>query len=300
MKLHKILLIICCVLALGITSCQGLPTPAEPIAQDELETLVASTLTAVAVGIGQTQTAAVPPTETSTPTETIPPPTETAAAPTATVTRELVTLTFTGATNCRQGASTYFPVIKTFDAGSVVEVIAVDPAGEYYFVQAAESRTGGCWVWNEYSTIAGNVASLPIFTPMPTPLPTATNTPPPRPIYTVEYAGLTACGTGWAANFRITNTGSITLQSIRIRNYLEGVADPFIHSSNSFTTWSGGSKYAVLNEITKGVTMIVSTCQPGEFTIDPNWKTVKSEIYICPADDLKGTCTTTNLEFIPH
>lgn len=297
MKPRKLILIISCVLALGISSCQGLPTQVAPVSEDELKTLVSGTLTAVAFVAGQTQTAAVPPTETSTPTEAPLPPTETA---TITPTTAILTLTFSGSTNCRRGASTYFPNIKTFAAGSVVEVIAVNPAGDFFFVKAAEAEAGGCWVWSEFATLSGDAKSLPVYTPVPTPLPTYTKTPPPAPQYNVQFVGLTACGANWAANFSITNTGSMTLQSIRIRNYLEGVADPFVHQSNAFTQWSAGSKYAVLAEITSGKTMIVSTCQPGEFTSDPNWKTVKSEIYICSTDDLKGTCTTTNLEFIPH
>lgn len=298
-KLHFILIIIT-VLALGLASCQGLPTQVEPIPAEELQTLVAGTLTAVAFDVGQTQTAAVPPTETATPTETVPPPTETSAPPTITPTRDLVTITLNGDTNCRRGASTIFPLITTFKAGSVVEVIAVNPAGDYYYVKAAESPTGGCWVWNQFSTLQGDIAALPVYTPVPTPLPTATNTPPPRAVYTVAYVGLTKCGTGWATNFKITNTGVLTLSSIRIRNYLEGVATPYVHTSNSFIQWSGGTKYAVLDQIGPGGSMIVSTCDPGEFPSNPTDKTVKSEILICPSDNLKGSCTSTNLEFIPH
>jgi hypothetical protein len=300
MKTLKLILVICCILVLGITSCQGSPSQVEPIPEDQLKTLVAGTLTAVAIDVAQSQTAAVPPTETSTPTETLAPATETSGPPTVTPTREMVTLTMTGATNCRRGTSTYFPVIKTFEAGDVVEVIGINSAGDYYYVKAAESETGGCWVWNQFATLSGNANALAVYTPVPTPLPTATNTPPPVPVYTVTYAGLTACGTGWAANFSITNTGSLTLQSIRILNYLEGVTDPFVHESNDFTQWSGGVKYAVVSEIGKGVTMIVSTCQPGKFDTDPTNKTVQSKITICSRDDLEGACTVTNLEFIPH
>ena len=292
-KLHFILIIIA-VLALGLASCQGLPTQVEPIPAEELQTLVAGTLTAVAFDVGQTQTAAVPP------TETVSPPTETAAPPTITPTRNPVTITLSGDTNCRRGASTIFPLITTFKAGSVVEVIAVNPAGDYYFVKADESPTGGCWLWNQFSTLQGDVAALPVYTPVPTPLPTATNTPPPRAVYTVEYVGLTKCDTDWATNFKITNTGVLTLSSIRIQSYLEGIATPFVHTSNSFTQWSAGSKYAVLDQIGPGGSMIVSTCEDGEFTSDPTNKTIKSEILICPSDNLKGSCTATNLEFIPH
>jgi len=125
-KLHFMLIIIT-VLALSLASCQGLPAQVEPIPAEELQTLVAGTLTAVAFSVGQTQTAAVPPTETATPTETVPPPTETSAPPTITPTRDLVMITLSGDTNCRRGASTIFPLITTFKAGSVVEVYRREP-----------------------------------------------------------------------------------------------------------------------------------------------------------------------------
>lgn len=297
MNKFKLLFILCTVVGLLLTSCQGIPTQVEPIPEEDLKTLVAGTLTAVAFNVGQTQTMSVPPTETPTATETVVPPTE---MPTVTPTRELVSLTMNGNTNCRKGASTYFPVITTFSAGSTVEVIAVNPAGDYFFVKAPESETGGCWVWKEFTTLAGSIAALPVYTPIPTPLPTPTNTPPPMALFSVKFAGLTACGSGYAANFSITNTGALPLRSIRIRNFLEGVSDPFVHRSNSFTQWSSGSKYATLSEIGKGVTQIVSTCDPGGFDSNPTGKKISAEITVCPADDLKGSCTTQKLDFTPH
>lgn len=297
MKTIKILLIPLLILAIGLSSCQNLPTQPAPLAEDQLQTLVAGTLTAVAYSVGQTQTLAVTPTDTPTATATVPPPTET---PTNTPTKEIISVTLTGNSNCREGASTYFPVITTFSSGTVVEVIAVNPAGDYYFVKAPNAPAGGCWIWKEFTTITGNPDSLPIYTPIPTPMPTATVTPPPMPVYTVTYSGLTACGAGFAANYTITNTGTMVLKSIRIRNTLEGVVDPYVHQSNSFVQWSGGARYAVLADIAKGVTMIVSTCDPGAFPTDPTNKKVAGEITICSSEDLKGVCTTTNLEYIPH
>ncbi len=297
MKKLKLLLILSTVFVLLLTSCQNIPTQVAPIPENDLKTLVAGTLTAVAYSVGQTQTQSVPPTETPTATMTVPPPTE---VPTNTPTQELVTVTLNGNVNCRKGASKVFPVITTFSSGSVVEVIAINPAGDYLFVQAPDSEAGGCWIWKELSTVTGSTAGLPVYTPVPTPLPTFTNTPPPMALFSVKFAGLTACGTGRAANFSITNTGALPLKSIRIRNYLEGVTDPYVHTSNSFVQWSGGSKYASLAEVGKGVTMIVSTCDKGEFPSDPTGKNITAEITVCPADDLKGACTTQKLNYTPH
>ena len=295
MKRISLFLTLFCILILTLTACAGGPTPVAPLEQEDLQTLVAGTLTAAAVEIGQTMTAAVTVTTTVAPTMT-----ETATLPpTETPTIEVVTLTLSGNTNCRKGASTYFPVITTFTAGSVVEVLARNPNNDYFFVRAPESETGGCWIWKEFTSFTGDLESLTIYTPVPTPMPTATNTPLPGANFTVQFAGLTGCGTGLAANFNITNTGNSTLQSVRIRNYVSGINDPFVHTSNAFAQWSGGAKYASLSEIAKGKSMIVSTCEPGGFTSSPSGKEVTAEVTICLSDDLKGACSTKNLTYKP-
>ncbi len=295
MKRISLFLSLISIFTLAITACQGAPTAVAPLEQEDLQTLVAGTLTAAAVEMGQTMTAGVTITATLAPTMT-----ETATLPpTETPTREVVSVTLSGNTNCRKGASTYFPVITTIPAGSVVEVLARNPANDYFFVRAGESETGGCWIWKEFASLTGNPDSLAIYTPVPTPLPTATNTPPPGANFNVQFAGLTGCGTGFAANFNITNTGNNTLQSVRIRNYVSGISDPFVHTSNAFAQWSGGAKYATLSEIARGSSMIVSTCQPGGFTSSPSGKDITAEVTVCLSDDLKGACSTKSFVYRP-
>lgn len=295
MKRVSLLLTLFFILTFTISACQGGPTPVAPLEQEDLQTLVAGTLTAAAVEIGQTMTAMVTITETLAPTLT-----ETATLPpTETPTKEVVTVTLSGNTNCRKGASTYFPSIVIIPAGSVVEVLARNPANDYFFVRSAESESGGCWIWKEYASITGNLESLVIYTPVPTPLPTATNTPPPGANFTVQFAGLTGCGTGLAANFNISNTGFHALQSVRIRNTVAGSATVYTHTNNIFSQWSGGAKYASLAEITSGKSMIVSTCSPGEFTSSPSGKEVTAEVTVCLKDDLAGACSTQTLRYVP-
>jgi len=67
-------LTLCCILAIGLSACQNVPTQTAPLPEDELQTLVAGTLTAVAYNVGQTQTMGVTPTDTSTPPQPYPQP----------------------------------------------------------------------------------------------------------------------------------------------------------------------------------------------------------------------------------
>ena len=239
--MKRITLLILLSLMLTLTACRGGATAVAPLEPEELQTLVAGTLTAAAVELGQTMTAAVTATFTPTVTYTATLP------PTEVPTSAPVTVTINGNVHCRKGASTTFPSITIIPAGSVVEVVARNPANDFFYVRAAESPTGACWIWGQYATLNGDGSALPVFTPVPTPLPTATNTPPPTAVFTAQFTGLTACPSatgGLAANFLITNTGALTLQSIRIRG--TNLDD---HSSNAFTWWSGGEKHAVKSEI---------------------------------------------------
>ncbi len=279
--------------AFTLSACQGGTTPVAPIEQSDLQTLVAGTLTAAAVEMQQTMTAAVTPTETIAPTLT-----ETATLPpTDTPTKEVVSITLSGNTNCRRGASTYFPVITVIPAGSVVEVIARNPESDYFFVRAAESDTGGCWIWKEFASVTGNLESLAVYTPVPTPLPTATNTPPPGANFTAQFAGITACETGYGAHFNITNTGSSTLQSIRIK-----IGSLLSFNFNDFAQWSHGGRLDPLAELTSGKSMIVTTCvkgKEGPFDTIPSGQIISAEITVCLNDNLTGACSTQSLEFKP-
>lgn len=293
--MKRITLLVLLSLMLTLTACRGGATAVAPLEPEELQTLVAGTLTAAAVELGQTMTAAVTATFTPTVTYTATLP------PTEVPTSAPVTVTVNGNVHCRKGASTTFPSITIIPAGSVVEVVARNPANDFFYVRAAESPTGACWIWGQYATLNGDGSALPVFTPVPTPLPTATNTPPPTAVFTAQFTGLTACpsapdtGGKLAANFLITNTGALTLQSIRIRgtNLIE-------HSSNAFTWWSGGEKHAVKSEIVKGDSMTVSTCSPGGFTSDPKGIVISAEVTICTNDDLKGACSSQSLVFTPN
>lgn len=289
--MKRITLLVLISILLTATACSGNATQAAPLEAEDLQTLVAGTLTAAAVELGQTMTAAV--TATFTPTITF----TATLPPTQAPTTAPVTLTTNGNVHCRKGASTTFPSITIIPAGTVVEVIARNPGNDFFYVRAAESETGACWIWGQYASLNGDSNTLPVFTPVPTPLPTATNTPPPTAVFTAQFTGLTACNEGgkpYAANFLITNTGALTLQSIRIN-----ATDMEKHSSNSFTRWSGGAVHSVMAEIPSGSSMTVSTCKPGGFSSSPSGKNITAEITICTLDDLKGACSSQSLLFIP-
>ena len=281
-----------------ISACAGL-APANPIGENELHTLVAGSMTAVAHEVGFTMTFLAPPTDTPTATATVTPTITQTEKPTLTPTDQVLVLKITGNTNCRRGASTYFPVITTFSSGAVLDVLGRNPAGDYFFVRPTGQNGKGCWIWKEFATVMGDIESLPVFTPVPTPEPTQTATLPPQAVFSAVYSGLTACGSGFAANFTITNTGILALQSVRVQNYVEGIDAPFTHTSNSFTQWSHNKKYAIVGEIPLKGSAVVSTCDPGGFNSNPAGLKVTAEVYICPGEGLSGACSNITVNYVP-
>lgn len=291
MKKTSLLISAVLLLSLVLSACQGPGSEPTPVDENAFATLVAGTLTAVAAQAQQTLDAV--PTETATEAPTSTP------APTLTPTKEIVMLTINQDTNCRKGASTIFPVEVTIKSGSEVVMLGRNRDNSFYYVQNPEDTTEACWIWAKYSTTTQDIELMPVFTPVPTPLPTSTPTLPPFPQYNASYTGLTACGVEYAANFKITNVGSLTMQSIRIVLKVDGVGT-FTHKSDSFTQWSGGEVYLTQDDLTPGETAVVSTCTPGGITSDPTDLNVTAEITICTKEDLGGVCTTQSLAFKPH
>jgi hypothetical protein len=272
------------ILAMGLAACGPAATQPAGVDPETFKTLVSGTLTAVAGELALTPIV----------TDT----TEATAEPTATMTltleptKQIITVTVNEVANCRSGPSIFNSVKGTLAAGTSLEVIGVNPTGEWFYVRNSEAAGGNCWVSNVVASVSGPTSGLPIFTPQPTPYPTRTPTKPPTAAFTVGFVGLTTCGGNWGLNFQINNTGNLKLESIRIRNKdQDGVApaNKVIHTSDKFTNFNSGVSQA---DLTAGESGIVTSCNPGDFTYDPTGHNVNVNVTICTANALAGTCSS--------
>lgn len=96
---------------------------------------------------------------TTTPTATLPPePTATPSIPVIHVSVD---------TNCRYGPGTvYDPPVGALLVGESAQVLGRDEGSNFYYIDK------NCYVWTNYVTVeAGNINSVPVFTPVPTPTP---------------------------------------------------------------------------------------------------------------------------------
>jgi len=73
------------------------------------------------------------------------------------------------ATNCRSGPGTVYDWLGALNPGLEVEILGKDPSNSSYFIKNPTNPSGFCWIWNTYATVTGDLAAVPVYTPMPTP-----------------------------------------------------------------------------------------------------------------------------------
>lgn len=163
-------------------------TAAASAGDPEVATSVAGTLAAMGV-VDEQPAATLPPG--IIPSDTVPPivPTDTPSIPIIQVSVN---------TNCRYGPSViYDPPVDVFLVGETAQVFGRSPDGNFYYIDK------GCYVWNNYVIVqGGNINSVPVFTPMPTP----TYTPTVEPL---PWAGVwnTNCAAGTCDQMILEQTG---------------------------------------------------------------------------------------------
>jgi hypothetical protein len=159
-------------------ACNLTPTPVEPSAE---ATIVANAL-AGTVAAGQTSTAAVMAAagtlaagDAAPMTSVTPPPVApTTGPPTATLTPSATLppiASLTQNTNCRGGPLAVYDLIRTFLIGESARITGKNAGGDYWYVTDPNQPGKDCWLWGRYAQVSGDTASLPVFTPPPTPTP---------------------------------------------------------------------------------------------------------------------------------
>ena len=83
-----------------------------------------------------------------------------------------------------------------------------------------------CWLWTEYVTVQGDVSTLPVATPPPTPTPAV--------VYSISYLGIEPC-TGYSLAFKVINNGAKPLQSYSIVATDQSSGNVETTDSNAFT-----------------------------------------------------------------
>lgn len=105
-----------------------------------------------------THTLTLSPTQTLTPTITLTP----------TLDKPMVTVSVD--TNCRTGPGKQYDIIGALLTNETAEVVGKSADGQYWIIKNPD-RSGECWLWAYYATVAGPTDALPVVTQPPTPTP---------------------------------------------------------------------------------------------------------------------------------
>jgi hypothetical protein len=221
-----------------------------------------------------------PPTETPTETATetpVPSPTDTATPvpPMAEVNRE---------SNCRVGPGGIYELVATYQAGQLLEVVAKDLGGGYWFVKNPEKPEEQCYLLAQNITITGDTVALPKFTPRPSP--TA------APYFTVTFKKFDTCKSEDYALFVVVNAGSVPFRSVYIRVTDQKVGRSVEQSLNAFDLRVGCVLAKNIAPLNPGETGYVAS-PPFKWSMAGH--KLQAVIMACTEQNLKGTCVTQSL-----
>lgn len=192
-------------------------------------------------------------------------------------------------TNCRSGPGKVYPYLGALLVGEQASIYGIDPSSAWYYINNPDLEDGFCWIWAYYAQTAQNIASLPVYTPGPTPV--------PEPKFSVAFREVESCGGAWQVEFEIVNTGSYTLESI----------STFVQDTVTNATAGNSSKNWFEKKTGCTVDQTQDRRNPGDtgFTVsldlgnNPTGNLTYASITVCTLDNLEGNCSTKELYFTP-
>jgi len=268
----------------------------------DLDKQITQTMQAVATDAQATLQAVVPtpvpatntpvPTNTPLPTET-PAPTATpmpvmteTSAPTATSVAKAVA-SVNQNTNCRSGPATTYPLIYTAMKGESLNIVSKTTLDDYVLVEVPNAPGQTCWLWTQYVTVQGDLSTLPLATPPPTPTPAV--------VYSISYLGIEPC-TGYSLAFKVINTGAKPLQSYSIMATDQSSGNVETTDSNVFTervSCKLQEERALLDPGQSGY------IYGNDFSYDPKGHSFLVYLTICSNNDLEGECVSQGFIIAP-
>lgn len=267
----------------------------------DLQAQITQTMQALATDVQATLQAAVPtaapvtstplPTDTPVPTE---PPAPTATPEMAEATNEPTAAPAVNAvarmvqnTNCRSGPATSFPMIFIALQGESLKILSGTTVDKYIIVENPTVPGQSCWLWTEFVDIQGDLAGLPVTNPPPTPTPALR--------YSLSYLRIEAC-TGWSLAFKVTNTGSVPLQSYTIVATDQTADNTETTALNQFGERVNCKTPVELGAVEPGKSGYI---YENDFTYDPKGHSLLVYVTICASNDTKGVCESQGFLITP-
>lgn len=305
-NLPKTLTLITALLVCGVAlgAC-GLPGSQQQLKQAMVQTAVADSL--VATRAAGTLTAIIP-SATSTPAPTTGSPATLTPTntplPNVTPTLAGVWLTLPQDTDCRAGPGWAYQRLVTITGGQLVEVMALDPAEDFYFIRDPNNFSQFCWIPLVYTTVTGNLSLLPVITPMVSPPAIVTVTGTPAALdFIARYERVVSCNGNYGIVLYVENTGSVIFRSIRVILTDNSVNRSYVHDSNIFRDTQTDECFLDLDnaheDLQYGESSRVACVNSGQFNYNPAGHSFTARITMFHQDDRKGESVTKTITFTP-
>ena len=191
-------------------------------------------------------------------------------------------------TNCRTGPGKVYDWLTTINQGEELEVVAKDPLDQYWYIRRPDQPSEFCWLWGKYATPSGDTASLPVYTPIPTPTPSLD--------FTVSYISKTGPCPKWGLLYRVNNVGGVTLQSWKTTAVDHtGGSNPEAYDEDDFQENVGCAIVSSQLDLTPGESHYVWA----SFNGNPTGHDITTTIKICSKNGLGGDCITRKIRHTP-
>lgn len=187
-------------------------------------------------------------------------------------------------TNCRQGPSTLYKVVGYLLVGGESTVHGRKNDNTWWYIATPKKPGTYCWAWGGSTRVEGDTSQLPVITPPPSP----TLTPTAGAIsIAASFSNVHSCGGTPTAIFQITNTGTVTIESVSlVIEDLDSSAIVYSSSSNApFFAAPGGCPPGAA-ALGPGATGYVG----GEIGPLPSGTNMRATAQLCPGDNLSGDC----------
>ena len=221
---------------------------------------------------------AQPPTATSTliPTETLPP------APV------LPMISVSRTTNCRTGPGRAYRLVSSLRPGEAAQVTGRSSVEGYWYITHPDPSEQPCWLWDQYATLQGNTASLPVLTPEPAPV--------QQIDFTLYLHSFSECGSP-RVSLTVVNTGPELFRSGRIHvedldsgDDLHGPRlDPHPFADNPSSCPRDEGSNSLPPGATAYLVIPLSEYEGGD--------DAEANIRLCTDDDGEGECVSQSISF---
>lgn len=210
-------------------------------------------------------------------------------------------------TLCRLGPDKVYDRVGVLGVGIPVQVYALDPSRQYYFIQNPSQAGSYCWVWGFYATPMSSFIGVPVYTPMFTPTPalsptpsltrTPTGTLTPTPNFSISNPVKRACSSSDYIDVTVTNTGGVVFQSggISIQDHNNGLTVGEV-VNNLFNDMVGCDVHYSQSDLAP---LEVGNLSSAALPFNVTGHNLTLNVKLCSLDNLAGTCVVKSINFKP-